>query len=60
MKVSELEKILKKHGCKVWREGAGHTIWIAPNGNKFTVGRHKSKDVPPGTLKSILKDAGIE
>lgn len=60
MKYSELCKILRKNGCEVFREGASHTIWKAPNGNKFTVPRHRTQEVPKGTLKSIFKDAGIE
>lgn len=60
MKYSELEKIIKKT-CKVHREGCRHTLWInTETGKIFPVGRHKSQDVPKGTLKSILKDAGLE
>lgn len=61
MKYSELEKILKKAGCYILKEGANHTIWYSPNtGEKFPVGRHKTEDVPMGTLKSIKKAAGID
>lgn len=61
MKYSELEKLLKAAGCQVVREGKGHTIWCNPAiGTKFTVPRHKTQDVPVGTLKSIMKSAGIE
>ena len=60
MTYSELEKILKKNGCKVLREGRNHCIWISEKtGNQFTVGRHKTQEVPKGTLKSILKAAGL-
>ena len=30
MRYSELEKELKKAGCKVYREGANHSIWYSP------------------------------
>lgn len=60
MKYSELEKLIKKT-CKIHREGNRHTIWInIETGKTFPVGRHKTQDVPKGTLKSILKDAGLE
>lgn len=60
MKYSELCKLLKKNGCSVHHEGKNHTMWQAPNGNRFTVPRHKTQEVPKGTLKSIFKDAGLE
>ncbi len=61
MKYSELEKILKSAGCKVHREGSSHTLWYSPITNKtFPVGRHKTEDVPKGTLKSILQAAGLK
>lgn len=61
MKYSELEKILKKAGCSIYREGANHTQWYSPiTGNIFPVGRHKNQDVKSGTLRAILKQAGIK
>jgi predicted RNA binding protein YcfA (HicA-like mRNA interferase family) len=61
LKYSELKKLLKKNGCELLREGANHEQWYSPKtGKKFSFGRHKSKEVAVGTLKSILKDAGIE
>lgn len=61
MKYSELEKILKQAGCTVKREGKRHCVWYSPiTGKSFSVGRHKSQDVPTGTYKSILRSAGIE
>ena len=61
MKYSELEKEIKQIGCYVLKEGANHTIWFSPvTGKKFPVSRHKTQEVPTGTLKSIRKAAGIE
>lgn len=61
MKYSELVKLIKKNGCTVYREGKSHTIYINPHtGKKFPVSHHKTQDVPPGTLKSIMRDAGLE
>ena len=60
MRYSELEKQLKKIGCKVIREGARHSIWYSPiTGKTFPVSRHKTEEVAPGTLKSIKQDAGL-
>lgn len=60
MKYSELYKMLREAGCEQYREGKRHTIWYSPiTGETFPVGRHKTEDVPQGTLKSILKAAGL-
>ena len=59
MKTQELLKMLKKAGCKLERNGTRHDIWHSPiTGKEFTVPRHK-KEIPIGTLKNILKDAGL-
>ena len=55
MRYSELEKELKN------REGANHSIWYSPvTGQKFPVSRHKTEEIPAGTLKSIRRAAGLE
>lgn len=60
MKTTELLKILKKNGCCLIRHGSNHDIWFSPISNKqFAVPRHKD-EIKTGTLKSILKEAGIE
>ncbi|MCD7834318.1 MAG: type II toxin-antitoxin system HicA family toxin [Lachnospiraceae bacterium] len=60
MRYSELEKKLKKAGCKVLREGVNHCIWYSPITDKtFPVSRHKTEEVPVGTLKSVMRDAGL-
>lgn len=61
MKYSELKKVLKKNGCYLIREGANHEQWFSPKtGKTFSIGRHGSKEVASGTLKNIMKDAGLE
>ena len=61
VRYSELVKELKKAGCKVYREGASHSIWYSPiTGQKFPVSRHKTEEIPAGTLKSIRRAAGLE
>lgn len=60
MKYSELKKLLKAHGCKLDHEGGNHEIWYSPiTGKMFPIGRHKAEEVAAGTLKAILKQAGI-
>lgn len=60
MKGSELIKLLKKNGCMLVRHGTSHDTWYSENTEKkFMVPRHKSKEVPIGTYKQIIKEAGI-
>ena len=61
MRYSELIKLLKEAGCEIYGEGKNHQKWYSPKTGKiFPVGRHKTEEVPRGTLRSILKDAGID
>lgn len=61
LRYSELEKDLRKAKCRMIHEGANHEIWYSPiTGKQFTVSRHKTQEVPTGTLKSIKKAAGLK
>ncbi|MBP3897626.1 MAG: type II toxin-antitoxin system HicA family toxin [Mogibacterium sp.] len=61
MKVSELIKLLKRSGCYFVEHGKEHDKWHSNlTGKDFRVPRHKGKELPPGTLSAILKDAGID
>lgn len=58
---SELEKDLRKIKCYIVRQGANHAMWYSPvTGKTFPVSRHKTEEVPAGTLKSIKRDAGLK
>ena len=60
MNTQELIKLLKKNRCKLDYHGKRHDMWYSKKtGKVFPVPRHKT-EVATGTLKSILKDAGIE
>jgi predicted RNA binding protein YcfA (HicA-like mRNA interferase family) len=57
----EIIKILKKFGFEFYRQAAGsHEIWLNPHTNKFTTVPNHSGDMPEGTLRAILKQAGID
>ena len=61
MKYNELERLLKKAGCRLCDENGRHPTWYSPKtGMYFQTSHHKSEEVKPGTLKSILKDAGLK
>lgn len=60
MKTQELTKLLKKNGCYIKRNGKKHDILFSEiTKREFPVPRHKA-EIPPGTLNSITKDAGIK
>lgn len=57
MRYHELIRRLRRAGCTIDRHGTRHDIWYSPiTGNKAPVPRHGSKEIPPGTLKSIEKE----
>lgn len=62
MKYKELHKILRKAGMiELDEQRAGHPLWLNPTtGEKFTTSNHGMHEVATGTLKSILRSAGIE
>ena len=61
MKYNELERLLKKAGCRLCDEEGRHPTWYSSKtGKYFQTSHHKSEEVKPGTLKSILKDAGLK
>lgn len=61
MNHGELKKKLKEIGCYKVSEGKKHERWHSPiTGEDFPVGRHNAKEVPSGTLKSILNSSGLK
>lgn len=61
MKVSELKRLLKSYGCFEVAAGKEHDVWCSPrNGARVRIPRHQSREVPSGTLRSILKQVGIK
>ena len=61
MKYSELKKILLKDGWYLYRHGSSHDIYKHNlKTNVVVLGRHDSQEVAPGTLHSILKNAGLK
>ena len=62
MKYKELHRVLRKAGMIFLNEQrAGHPLWFNPDtGEKFTTRNHLMNDVASGTLRSILRSAGLE
>ena len=62
MRYSELRRKLKKLGCEpLRRAGGSHEIWWRPDTELRTViPNYLGKEIPPGTLRAILKDLGLK
>ena len=62
MKYNELIRILKKAGCEpTGKQMGGHPLWKSPKtGMVFKLSNHASQEVATGTLKAVLKAAGIK
>lgn len=57
----EIVKRLKKLGLQFDRQVRGsHEIWFNPTTNRYTTIPNYPGDMPEGTLRAILKQAGIE
>lgn len=60
MKYGELVRELKNAGCRLDAPGKKHDRWYSPKTDSFFyVPRHQAKEVPPGTLARLKKEAGI-
>ncbi len=57
----EIIKRLKSFGFVFDRQAAGsHEIWYNEQTNRYTTVPNHPGDIPEGTLRAILKQAGIE
>jgi predicted RNA binding protein YcfA (HicA-like mRNA interferase family) len=56
----KIVSLLKKFGFEFYRQAAGsHEIWYNPLTNRYTTIPNNTGDMPEGTLRAILKQAGI-
>ncbi|QTA88819.1 type II toxin-antitoxin system HicA family toxin [Desulfonema magnum] len=61
MKIRELLKLLKSDGWEMVRTRGSHRQFRHPEKTgKVTVSGHPGDDVRPGTLNSVLKQAGLD
>ena len=57
----QIIKILKRLGFGFSRQAAGsHEIWHNPETGRYTTIPNHSGDMPEGTLRAILQQAGID
>jgi predicted RNA binding protein YcfA (HicA-like mRNA interferase family) len=58
-KANQLIKILEAEGFKVIRQKGSHVILINQEKNRIVIPIHQEKDIKPGLLRAILREAGI-
>lgn len=57
----EVVRKLKVHGFEFDRQAAGsHEIWFNPGTKRYTTVPNHPGDMPEGTLRAILKQAGLQ
>ncbi len=58
---SDIIKRLRKLGFSFRRQAAGsHEIWHSISSGRYTTIPHHPGEMPEGTLRAILKQAGID
>jgi predicted RNA binding protein YcfA (HicA-like mRNA interferase family) len=61
MKVRDAMKLVKKDGWILRTTKGDHRQFVHPTKKgRVTIAVHEGDDVPPGTLNSILKQAGLK
>ena len=61
MNAAQVIRLLKNDGWVFKDQKGSHMQFIHPTKHgKITVADHGKKDIPPGTLNSILKQAGLK
>jgi len=57
----EVARKLRAFGFVYYRHGRGsHEVWRQENTGKKVTMPHHSRELPEGTLRAILREAGIE
>jgi predicted RNA binding protein YcfA (HicA-like mRNA interferase family) len=56
---NKLIKILEKEGFKVIRQKGSHVIMINSKKNRIVIPVHPGKDIKPGLIRTMLREAGI-
>jgi len=54
-----LIKILEKIGFRIIRQKGSHVIMINDKGTRIVIPVHPGKDVKPGLIRAIIKEAGL-
>jgi predicted RNA binding protein YcfA (HicA-like mRNA interferase family) len=53
-------KVLEKTGFKIIRQKGSHVIMMNEKGVRVVIPVHTGKDVKPGLIRAIIKEAGLK
>ncbi|WP_322754320.1 type II toxin-antitoxin system HicA family toxin [Frankia sp. Cas3] len=56
---AEVVKALEKEGFELVRIRGSHHMMKNPEGRFTVVPVHQGRDIPPGTLRRLIRDAGM-
>ena len=60
LKASQVVHLLERHGFALVSQRGSHQKWRNPNtGRQVIIPYHKGKQLPLGTLRSIIEGSGI-
>jgi predicted RNA binding protein YcfA (HicA-like mRNA interferase family) len=61
MKFRDFTKMLREAGWQFEKQEGSHQKWIHPDkSSRVTVAGHPNDDIPAGTLKAMLRQAGLK
>lgn len=60
MRGRDLLRLMESHGWTLDRIRGSHHVMTKPGERSIPVPIHGNRDLPPGTARAILKQAGIE
>ena len=59
LKVREFVSIIKRKGFSKINQSGSHATYRHPDGRWGTVSLHMGKDIPKGTLRSLIRQMGL-
>jgi len=59
LSAQKLIKILQKAGFRIIRQKGSHVIMINDRNVRIVIPVHPGKDVKPGLIRAIIKEAGL-
>jgi len=60
LNASEVTRVLRRNDFSLIGQSGSHQKWRHQNGRQVIVPMHGSKNIPIGTLKSIIDGSGLQ
>jgi predicted RNA binding protein YcfA (HicA-like mRNA interferase family) len=61
MKYRDFTRLLRENSWKLKNQEGSHQQWVHPSKpGKVTIAGHPNDDIPPGTLRAMLRQAGLK